>query len=119
MTKMPSRFNQHERYLDVFVNAAQTKAMLAACDVLFIHGNDLTWGEARQGFFLIDVDEDLEEVIQLVEARVKTGFSRVLKPIISTFQSIMMEPISEVAAQIAQQPATDEKEVIGAYMAGT
>jgi hypothetical protein len=117
--KIPTRFSQHERYLDPFVNAAQTKALLSACDVLFIHGNDLTWGEARQGHFLIDVDvdENVEEVAQVVEARVKIGLSRILKPLISNFQSIMMDSVSDVAIRIAQQPAVDEKEVIGAFIA--
>src|ERR1700750_1829309 len=110
MTKAPPKFNQHERHLDPFVHAAQTKALLPACDILFIHGNDLTWGEARQGYFLVevDVDENVDEVVQIVEARVKTGFSRLLKPAISTFQSVLMGPISEVAAEIAQQPFANE-----------
>lgn len=119
MIKAPPKFNQYERYLDPFIHAAQVEALLPACDILFIHGNDLTWGEARQGYFLVEVDadENVDEIVQLVAARVKTGFSRLLKPAISTIQSMLMGPISEVAAEISHNPNADEKEMIGAYIA--
>jgi hypothetical protein len=37
------RFYQYERALDPFVNAAQSTALTSACDVLYMHGSDLTW----------------------------------------------------------------------------
>ena len=53
----PARFYQYERALDPFVNAAQTTALTSACDVLYMHGSDLTWGESKQDLFLVDMND--------------------------------------------------------------
>jgi hypothetical protein len=115
----PARFYQYERALDPFVNAAQTTALTSACDVLYMHGSDLTWGESKQDLFLIDmnVDEDVEEIVQVVGARAKMGFSRVFKMGLDAFLPFMMEMLPDVVARQEQEPDTDEKEVMGAAIA--
>jgi hypothetical protein len=115
----PTKFYQFERALDPFVNAAQTTALASACDVLYIHGSDLTWGESKQDFFLVDmnVDEDVEEIAQVVGARAKMGFSRVLKMGLDAFLPFMMGMLPDVVAKQGQQSGVDEKEAIGAAIA--
>lgn len=115
----PTRFYQYERALDPFVNAAQTTALTSACDVLYMHGSDLTWGESKQDFFLVDmdVDEDVDEIAQVVGARAKMGFGRVFKTALHAFLPLMMGMLPDVVARQEQEPDADGKEVMGAAIA--
>lgn len=75
--KEPKLFSNDEAMLDQFVVAAITDALDMACDLLFIHGNDLIWGQHGYGLFLADVstDEKFEEALEVVEARAQISFS--------------------------------------------
>lgn len=115
----PTTFYQYERALDPFVNAAQTTALTSACDLLYMHGSDLMWGESKQDFFLVDmdVDEDVEEIAQVVGARAKMGFGRVFKTALDAFLPFVMGMVPDVVARQEQEPDADGKEVMGAAIA--
>lgn len=95
--------------LDQFVVAAITDTLDMACDLLFIHGNDLTWGQHGYGLFLADVstDEKFEEVLEVVEARSQINFSPLIHFFIRKFQPHLMDMIADVAPELAEQ--ADEK----------
>lgn len=71
--RTPDNFDENDSALEPFVIAASSESLDAACDVLFIHGNDLTWGDIAFGLFLVQVntDDNFDEVIEVAEARSK------------------------------------------------
>ncbi len=107
--KEPKIFSKDESVLDQFVVAAITDTLDMACDLLFIHGNDLTWGQHGYGLFLADVstDEKFEEVLEVVEARSQINFSPLIHFFIRRFQPHLMDMIADVAPELAEQ--ADEK----------
>src|SRR6266850_4511471 len=100
--KVPPRYNQQEKLLDQFVIAADTSMQLPACDLLFIHGNDLTWGGPEHGFFLADisVDEEFEEILQVVEARSKMSFTQLLKLVLYQVEPKLLEMFKDIAPHL-------------------
>jgi hypothetical protein len=118
--KEPKIFSQYESALDQFVVAADTTTLDAACDLLFIHGNDLTWGQHGHGLFLADVstDERFEEVLEVVEARSKINFAPLAHLFIRKFQPHLMDMVTDVAPELVGE--ADEKgreKVIGTAVA--
>jgi hypothetical protein len=116
--KVPGRFSQHESLLDQFVVAADTSLQLPACDLLFIHGNDLTWGGAEHGFFLaeISVDEEFEEILQVVESRSKVSFTQLLKLLLQQLEPKLLEMFKAMAPHL-QNVGSDQAGGIAAGIA--
>jgi hypothetical protein len=100
----PPKFFPNERLLDQFVAAADTAAQLPACDLLFIHGNDLTWGRPDHGFFLADisVDEDFEEVVQIVKARSKISTTQFIKMLLPQIKPHFIQVLKDVAPKMSE-----------------
>jgi hypothetical protein len=115
---VPPQFNQNERLLDQFVVAADTGMQIPACDLLFIHGNDLTWGRPEHGFFLagIAVDERFEEVVQVVEARSQISFIQLIKLLIRQVEPKLTELIKEIAPKLLEVEG-DEQAAIATAIA--
>lgn len=116
--KIPPRFSQQERLLDQFVIAADTSMQLPACDLLFIHGNDLTWGGPEHGFFLADisVDEEFAEILQVVEARSRMSFTQLLKLVLHQIEPKLLEMFKDIAPHL-QGVETDRAGSIAAGLA--
>ncbi len=114
--KKPIRFNQNEHILDQFVVAADTTSLDSACDLLFIHGNDLTWGRPENGFFLsgIETDSDFEEVVQVVEARSKMNFIELAASFIHLFGGTFIETFVEAAQKFEGQDEEGKEQAITA-----
>src|SRR5215813_7230640 len=112
--KEPKSFSTQESLLNPFVLAAGTVSLQSACDLLFIHGSDLTWGSDDFGLFLVDVDTDehFDEVVQTAEARSKLNFSSAVVPILRKLQPHVMRMAAEVAHDLLKNPRPDEKEKI-------
>jgi hypothetical protein len=100
--KQPKKFNRAESAVQQFVVAADTDTLDSACDLLFINGRDLTWGEQGFGLFLVDVntDEQFEEVTQVVEARSKLSFSSILDPVLRKLEPLFVEMLANVSPQL-------------------
>lgn len=108
-----------EDALEPFVNAAGTTVLAPACDVLFIHGSDLTWGRSEHGFYLADVDADehFEEVLQVVESRTRMRVSRIVTDVLPLLWPKLMSWASEAVAEQANKPWANEQELVGAAIA--
>lgn len=118
--KKPKTFNQEEPVLEQFVIAADTRTLDSACDLLFIHAHDLTWGEQGLGLFLVhvDTDENFDEVIEVAEARSKLSFSSVVGPVLRPFEARFIKILAEVGPQIEKQTDAKEREkIIGSAIA--
>jgi len=118
--KEPKTYSENESVLDQFVIAADTNTLDMACDLLFIHGNDLTWGQHGYGLFLADVstDEKFEEVLEVVEARAKINFSPLIHSFIRGFQPQIIDMVADVAPELANQADEKEREkIIGSAVA--
>jgi hypothetical protein len=118
--KAPKKFNQQEFVVEPFVIAADTNTLDSACDLLFINGSDLTWGEQGFGLFLVDVstDENFEEVTEVVEARSKLSFSSILDPVLRKLEPRFVEILANVAPELEKQTDFSEREkVIGRAVA--
>ncbi len=89
--KEPKLNSSYEEMLDPFVIAAQTD-LDSACDLLFIHGNDLAWSQNERGLFLanVETDDNFEEVVQVVEARLKINIAALF----SSFQEGFWTPMN-------------------------
>src|SRR5215813_1482743 len=112
--KEPKSFSTQESLLNPFVVAADTPSLQSACDLLFIHGSDLTWGVDDFGLFLVDVDTDehFDEVVQAAEARLKLNFSSTATPFLDKFQPYLIRMAAEVARDLPNDPKPGEKEKI-------
>lgn len=108
--KNPKNFSQDESVFDQFVVAADTDTLDSACDLLFIHGHDLTWGQHGYGLFLADVstDDKFDEVLEVVEARSKLNFAPLIHLFISKFQPHLIDMVADVVPELTDQ--SDEKE---------
>lgn len=104
--------------MDQFVIAADATMQLPACDLLFVHGNDLTWGASEHGFFLanISIDEEFEEILQVVEARSKMSFTQLAKLIFQQFQPKLLELFRDMAPHL-QVGEDDPSQAIAASLA--
>lgn len=107
--KEPKLFSNDEAVLDQFVVAADTNSLDMACELLFIHGNDLTWGQHGYGLFLavVSTDDKFDEVLEVVEARSKISFAPLINGFIRKFQPQIIDMVVDVAPELAEQ--TDEK----------
>ena len=112
--KEPKSFSKEESLLNPFVIAAGTSTLLSACELLFIHGSDLTWGADGFGLFLVDVETDdhFDEVIQVAEARSKLNFSSAVVPILRKLQPHAIRMAADVARELADETRPQEKEKI-------
>lgn len=112
--KDPKSSSRNERFLDQFVIAADTDSLDAACDLLFIHGNDLTWGRNERGLFLagVETDESFEEVVQVVEARSKIHFTSLLALFLRQFEPKMIEFVADIAPKLEEEGDDEQKEEI-------
>jgi hypothetical protein len=64
--KEPATSDQRANLMEPFVVASKTTTALRdACELLFIHGNDLTWGGPEFGIFL--VDKELDDISDTLE----------------------------------------------------
>jgi hypothetical protein len=108
--KEPNIFSPNEWLLDPFIVAADTDSLDSACDLLFIHGNDLTWGRNERGLFLagVETDESFEEVVQVVEARSKINFTSLAATFIRQLQPQVIELVAGVVPKLEE--VTDEGE---------
>jgi hypothetical protein len=113
--KQPKKFNRQESAVEQFVVAAATDTLDSACDLLFINGSDLTWGEQGFGLFLVDVDTDeqFEEVTQVVQARSTLSFSSILDPVLRKLEPLFVEMLRNVSPELEKQsdPAEREKTI--------
>lgn len=98
--KEPKIANPYEGLLDPFIIAADTD-LDSACDLLFIHGNDLAWSRNERGLFLanVETDDNFEEVVQIVEARLKIN----LTSLFSSFFRQLVPGIINVTANAASE----------------
>jgi len=103
--KAPKNFIEDESLLEPFVIAAGTNSLDSACDLLFIHGSDLTWGKQHFGLFLVNVntDENFDEVIEVVEARSKLIFGSMASAMLRKFEPRLIEVLANVAPQLEKQ----------------
>jgi hypothetical protein len=112
----PQVFNKQEWLVHPFVISAGTTALQAACELLFIHGSDLTWGADGFGLFLVDVNTDdrFDAVIQVAEARSKLNLSSAAGPILSKLQPHLIKMAADVARELGDdsEPGAREK-IIG------
>src|SRR2546423_1351601 len=95
--KVPQTFSEDERDLDQLVIAADCAPVRPACDLLFIHANDLLWGGTRA---LIDLDlhpeaiEHFTTTRQLINTRLQTSLMRVVRaclPFLDQTQALVAE----------------------------
>ncbi len=112
-------YAEREDTLEPFVNAAGTTALAPACDVLFIHGSDLTWGRPEHGFYLADVDADeqFEEVLQVVESRTRMRINSIFTDVLPSLWPKLASWASEGVAEQLNKPWANEKELMGAAIA--
>lgn len=112
--KDPNIFSPNEWLLDPFVVASGTDSLDSACDLLFIHGNDLTWGRNERGLFLaaVETDESFEEVVQVVEARSKINFTSLVAAFVRQIQPQVIEVVADVAPKLEGQEDEAEREKI-------
>src|SRR6266536_6203241 len=103
--KVPKNFIEDESLLEPFVIAAATNSLDSACDLLFIHGSDLTWGQQHFGLFLVNVntDENFDEVIEVVEARSKLIFGSMASAMLRKFEPRLIEVLANVAPELEKQ----------------
>src|SRR6266436_1401005 len=103
--KDPKAFSHQDSLLNPFVIAAGTSALQSACELLFIHGSDLTWGTDGLGLFLVDVDTDdhFDEVVQVAEARSKLIFSTAAVSILRKLQPHAVRMAADVARDITDE----------------
>ena len=112
--KEPKTFSNQESLLNPFVIAAGTNRLQSACELLFIHGNDLTWGPDGLGLFLVNVDTDdhFDEAVQVAEARSKLIFSSAAAAFLRAFQPQVISMAAGVARELTNKTERKEKERI-------
>jgi hypothetical protein len=112
--KEPKSFSKEESLLNPFVIAAGTNTLQSACELLFIHGNDLTWGPDGFGLFLVDVNTDnhFDEAVQVAEARSKLIFSSAAAAFLQAFQPQAISMAAGVARELTNKTGPKEKERI-------
>jgi hypothetical protein len=118
--KVPKNFIEDESVLDPFVIAAGTNHLDSACDLLFIHGSDLTWGQQHFGFFLVSVstDENFDEVIEVVEARSKLIFGSVAHAMLRRLEPRLIEMLANVAPELEKETdAAAREKILGSAIA--
>lgn len=110
----PQVFNKQEWLVHPLVIAAGTTALQAACELLFIHGSDLTWGADGFGLFLVDVNTDdrFDAVIQVAEARSKLNLSSAAGPIFGKLQPHFIRMAADVARELGDDPEPGAREKI-------
>lgn len=111
--KTPENFDQNDSALEPFVIAASSPSLDAACDVLFIHGNDLTWGDIGFGLFLVqaNTDENFDEVTEVADARSKLSFASIVEPLLRPLEPRLVKIVADVTSQL-QEPAANERDAI-------
>jgi hypothetical protein len=111
--RTPENFDQNDSALEPFVIAADSPSLDAACEVLFIHGNDLTWGDIGFGLFLVHVntDENFDEVTEVAEARSKLSFASVVEPLLKPLEPRLVRVVADVTNQL-QEPTDKERDTI-------
>src|SRR5947209_11128494 len=102
--KIPETFERNDAPLEPFVIAASSPSLDSACDLLFIHGNDLTWGNIGFGLFLVEVstDENFDEVIEVAEARSKLSFASVVEPLFRTLEPRFVKLVADLENDLQQ-----------------
>ena len=117
--RTPDNFEENDAALEAFVIAASSESLDAACDVLFIHGNDLTWGDIAFGLFLVQVntDDNFDEVIEVAEARSKLSFASIIEPLLKTLEPRFVKIVADISNEADQTSATDRDTMIGKVIA--
>lgn len=110
--KNPKKFSDQEDILTPFIIAANTSDLNSACELLFIHGSDLTWGEKENGLFLvyIDTDERFDEVVQVIEARSKIDFAPLIYSFFQKLQPSIIDTVADLSPDLDKQESEEDKE---------
>ncbi len=118
--KTPENFDRNDSALEPFVIAADSPSLNAACDVLFIHGNDLTWGDIGFGLFLVEVNTDgnFDEVTEVAEARSKLSFAAVVEPLLKPLEPRLVRVVADVTNQLQEPTATERDTIIAKAIIG-
>lgn len=117
--KIPETFERNDAPLEPFVIAASSPSLDSACDLLFIHGNDLTWGNIGFGLFLVEVstDENFDEVIEVAEARSKLSFASVVEPLFRTLEPRFVKLVADLENDLQQASGNERDAIIGKAIA--
>jgi len=104
--KTPPRFESRTEALQPLVVAAKTDTLAAACEILFTHGSDLTWGASEAGLFLVDsdVDDEVDEALDMDSARGQAGMLQFVRSFVPLVDSFIVPILSEVE----RIPASDK-----------
>lgn len=112
--KAPTTFSNQAPTAHSLVVAAKTATLEPACEILFTHGSDLTWGTAELGLFVFDIegDDGIAEAFDVDSVRGEVGmmqFARSMRPLIDSF-------FIPVIAEVERVPASESEKrtVVGA-----
>jgi hypothetical protein len=95
--KPPVTSREDLSVMDPFVLASKADSLRAACEILFVHGDDLRWEDSTAGFFLVDVDieeAELREAFEVDCARGELGVLELVRsfyPLLGTLGPAMAE----------------------------
>lgn len=102
--------------MEPFVVASKTTTALRdACELLFIHGNDLTWGGPEFGIFLVDKElDDISDTLEVDRARGEMGLVELTRGFIPVIRSFA----GDIAREAANAKDDAERQaMMGAFAA--
>src|SRR6185503_13179095 len=105
--KNPPHFENDDSALESFVIAATSPSLESACDLLFVHGNDLTWGNIGFGLFLVEVNtgDNFKEVVEVAEARAKLSLTSIVEPLLKVLEPRFVKVVAELKNEGNEAPA--------------
>lgn len=117
--KLPRKSKNKDQAMFGLVLAAGTPSLVNACRLLFIHGNDLTWGHSSLGLFLASVStgRGFDEALEVTNAAAELAATRLLGAALPLFGPAFSE-IDRLERQLEGRPATEKAAEIARTFAG-
>lgn len=117
--KNPNDFYRDEEFPDPFVTAAKTYELSPACDLLFINGNDLTWGRSELGLFLasVEIGDSFEEIAEVAGARSELSFIQLMSRFFPRFTHSFAKTAADAASKLKGQPDDEQRRLLTADIA--